>query len=182
MLVAEGHEPRFTVEEKVTAVEGTREVTGPTTLTYTSDEDYVGRAAVTFEVTDGDGPDDPEGRTAVLTLPIDVRASRNQPPEIRGTALLEVAAGEESALDLSRVVVDPEGDPLTVEVTGSADGLTFGTQGATVLAQAQASVPKGTRVTVPFTVSDGGHPPVAGELAVSVVASTRPWRGPTRTR
>ncbi|MCP2263724.1 Fibronectin type III domain-containing protein [Promicromonospora thailandica] len=174
VLVAEGHEPRFTVEEKVTAVEGTREVTGPTTLTYTSDEDYVGRAAVTFEVTDGDGPDDPEGRTAVLTLPIDVRASRNQPPEIRGTALLEVAAGEESALDLSRVVVDPEGDPLTVEVTGSADGLTFGTQGATVLAQAQASVPKGTRVTVPFTVSDGGHPPVAGELAVSVVASTRP--------
>ncbi|MFI9488849.1 Ig-like domain-containing protein [Promicromonospora sp. NPDC052451] len=174
VVVADGHEPRFTVEEKVAAVEGTREVTGPTTLTYTSDEDYVGRAAVTFEVTDGDGPDDPEGRTAVLTLPIDVRASRNQPPEIRGTALLEVAAGEEAALDLSRIVTDPEGDPLTVEVTGGAEGVTFGTEGATVLAQAQAAVPKGTRFTVPYTVSDGGHPPVAGELAVTVVASTRP--------
>ncbi|WP_232216086.1 fibronectin type III domain-containing protein [Promicromonospora sukumoe] len=174
VVVADGHEPRFTVEEKVTAVEGTRDVTGPTTLTYTSDEDYVGRASVTFEVTDGDGPDDPEGRTAVLTLPIDVRASRNQPPEIKGTPLLEVAAGEESALDLSRVAVDPEGDPLTVEVTGAAEGITFGTQGATVTAQAQPSVPKGTRFTVPFTVSDGGHPPVAGELAVTVVASTRP--------
>ncbi|MGW2091791.1 Ig-like domain-containing protein [Promicromonospora sukumoe] len=174
VVVADGHEPRFTVEEKVTAIEGTREVTGPTTLTFTSDEDYVGRASVTFEVTDGDGPDDPEGRTAVLTLPVDVRASRNQPPEIRGTALLEVAAGEEAALDLSRVAVDPEGDPLTIEVTGGAEGITFGTEGSTVLAQAQASVPKGTRVTVPFTVSDGGHPPVAGELAVTVVASTRP--------
>ena len=174
VVVADGHEPRFTVEEKVTAVEGTREVTGPTALTFTSDEDYVGPASVTFEVTDGDGPDDPEGRTAVLTLPVDVRASRNQPPEIKGTALLEVAAGEEAALDLSRVAVDPEGDPLTVEVTGTAEGVTFGTEGSTVLAQAQPSVPKGTRAIVPFTVSDGGHPPVAGELAVTVVASTRP--------
>ncbi|NNH51323.1 tandem-95 repeat protein [Promicromonospora citrea] len=174
VVVAEGKTPRLTVEEKVTAVEGTREVTSPTTLTYTSDEDYVGPASVTFEVTDGDGPDDPEGRTAVLTLPIDVRASRNQPPEIRGTALLDVAAGEEASLDLSRLVVDPEGDPLTVEVTGGADGLTLGTQGTTVLAQADPSVPRGTRVTVPFTVTDGGHPPVAGELAVTVVASTRP--------
>ncbi|WP_275006244.1 Ig-like domain-containing protein [Promicromonospora iranensis] len=174
VVVADGHEPRFTVEEKVTAVEGTREVTGTTTLTFTSDEDYVGPASVTFEVTDGDGPDDPEGRTAVLTVPIDVRASRNQPPEIKGTALLEVAAGEEATLDLSRVAVDPEGDPLTVEVTGGIDGVTFGTEGSRVLAQAQVSVPKGTRATVPFTVSDGGHPPVVGELVVTVVASTRP--------
>jgi len=174
VVVADGHEPRFTVEEKVTAVEGTREVTGPTTVTFTSDEGYVGPASVTFEVTDGDGPDDPEGRTAVLTLPIDVRANRNQPPEIKGTALLEVAAGEETAVDLSRVAVDPEGDPLTVEVTGTAEGITFGTEGSTVLAQAQASVPQGTRVMVPYTVSDGGHPPVKGELAVTVVASTRP--------
>ena len=172
--VADGHEPRFTVEEKVTAVEGTREVTGPTTLTFTSADDYVGPASVTFEVTDGDGPDDPEGRTAVLTLPVDVRASRNQPPEIKGTALLEVAAGEDAALDLSRIAVDPEGDPLTVEVTGGAEGITFGTEGATVRAQAQPSVPRGTRATVPFTVSDGANPPVTGELAVTVVASTRP--------
>src|SRR5690606_16468317 len=112
VVVAEGKTPRLTVEEKVTAVEGTREVTSPTSLTYTSDEEYVGPASVTFEVTDGDGPDDPEGRTAVLTLPIDVRASRNQPPEVRGTALLDVAAGEDASLDLARVVVDPEGDPL----------------------------------------------------------------------
>jgi hypothetical protein len=172
--VADGHEPRFTVEEKVTAVEGAREVVGPTELTFTSDDDYVGPASVTFEVTDGDGPDDPEGRAAVLTLPIDVRASRNQPPEIKGTALLEVAAGEETAVDLSRVAVDPEGDPLTVEVTGGMEGVTFGTEGSTVLAQAQPSVPKGTRMVVPFAVSDGGHPPVAGDLAVTVVASTRP--------
>ncbi|MEV0951735.1 Ig-like domain-containing protein [Promicromonospora sp. NPDC050249] len=174
VVVAEGRVPRITDESKVAATEGTHEVTGPAGITYTAYEDYSGPAAVTFELTDGKGADDPEGRTAVLSLPIDVLPGANEPPEITGTPALEAVAGEETALDLSRFATDPDDDPLTVAVDGGADGLSLAVQGTTVLVTAEPGLPKGTRATVDLTVTDGKHPPVAGQLAVTVVASTRP--------
>ena len=174
VVVAEGRTPRFTDESKVAATEGAHEVTGPDTVTYTAHKDYSGPAAVTFEVTDGSGADDPDGRTAVLTLPLTVLPGANEPPEITGTPALEAAAGEETALDLSRFATDPDGDPLTVSVDGGADGLSLATEGTIVRVTAAPDLPKGTRTTVGFTVSDGAHPPVAGQLAITVVASTRP--------
>ncbi|GAB2500709.1 Ig-like domain-containing protein [Promicromonospora xylanilytica] len=173
VVVAEGRTPRITEEAKVAATEGDHEVTGPAAVTYTPHEDYSGPAALTFEVTDGTGIDDPDGRTALLTLPIMVLPGANEPPEITGTPALEAAAGEETALDLARFVTDPDDDPLTVTVDG-ADGLSLATEGTTVLATAAPDVPKGTSATVGFTVSDGAHPPVAGRLDLTVVASTRP--------
>ena len=70
-------------------------MTDKDTIVFTSAEDYAGAASVSFEVTDGAGPDDAEGLTAVLTLPIDVTPAKNQPPKITGTPVLEVAAGED---------------------------------------------------------------------------------------
>ena len=174
VVVAEGRAPLITDEAKVAATEGDHEVTGPVAVTYTAHEDYSGPAALTFEVTDGSGIDDPDGRTALLTLPIMVLPGENEPPEIIGTPVLEAAAGEETALDLSRFVTDPDGDPLTVTVDGDTGGLSLATEGTTVLATAAPDMPKGAGTTVGFTVSDGGHPPVSGQLTVKVVASTRP--------
>jgi hypothetical protein len=45
------------------------------TLVYTSADLYFGPASITFEVTDGSSADDPNGRRAILTLPIEVRCS-----------------------------------------------------------------------------------------------------------
>jgi hypothetical protein len=174
VVVAEGGEPRLTDEEKVAATEGSHEVTGPAAVTYTAHDDYSGPAALTFEVTDGAGADDPDGRTALLTLPLTVLPGANEPPEITGTPSVEAAAGDETALDLSRFVTDPDGDPLTVEIDGGATGLSLATEGTTVLVTAAPDVPRGTSTAVRFTVSDGGHPPVAGQLTIAVVASTRP--------
>ncbi len=70
----------------------------------------MGPAAVTFEVTDGSGPDDPDGHTALLTLPISVVPPENLPPEL-STPTLDVAAGEEASIDLARFATDPDGDP-----------------------------------------------------------------------
>ncbi|WP_423462462.1 Ig-like domain-containing protein [Promicromonospora sp. MS192] len=174
VVVAEGRTPRLTDESGVAATEGVHEVTGPAQITYTAHRDYSGRAAVTFEVTDGDGVDDPDGRRAVLALPLLVLPGANEPPEIRGTPRVEAAAGEETGLDLSRFVTDPDGDPFTVTVTGRAEGLSVATQGTTVLVTAAPDLPKGTSASVGLTVSDGNHPPVAGQLGITVVASTRP--------
>ncbi|WP_285821159.1 Ig-like domain-containing protein [Cellulosimicrobium sp. Marseille-Q4280] len=174
VLVVEGRTPRLTVEDKVTALEGSREVTSTTQITYTSTAGYVGPAAVTFEVTDGSGPDDPDGSTALLTLPISVLPPENLPPEIVGSPTLDVAAGEEAAVDLARFVEDVDGDPLTFRTTAQPQGVTLAVEGSTLQAQATPDVPKGTVVQVPITVTDGEHPPVEGAATLTVVASTRP--------
>ncbi|WP_141391386.1 Ig-like domain-containing protein, partial [Cellulosimicrobium cellulans] len=84
VLVVEGRTPRLTTEDKVTATEGSREVPSVTEIVYTPDADYTGPAAVSFEVTDGTGPDDPEGHTNVLTIPVTVLPPENLPPELVG--------------------------------------------------------------------------------------------------
>ncbi|WP_277208401.1 Ig-like domain-containing protein [Isoptericola croceus] len=173
VVVREGREPRITEEKTVQAAQGSVAVEDHDTLVYTSAEDYAGAASVSFEVTDGDGPDDADGLTAVLTLPIDVVPSENLPPEIVGSPALEVAAGEDGTVDLARYVEDPDGDALTFEVSGG-DGITTSVTGGTVTAQVEPSVPKGTSTGLSFTVSDGQNPPVGGELTVTVVGSTRP--------
>ncbi|MBD5785575.1 tandem-95 repeat protein [Cellulosimicrobium terreum] len=173
VLVVEGRTPRLTTEDEVTALEGSREVTGPTTLTYTPDADYSGPASVTFEVTDGTGPEDPEGHVALLTLPIKVLPPKNLPPEL-GNPTLDVAAGEEASVDLARFATDPDEDALEFSLDGSTDGITLTLEGATLHAQATPEVPKGTVVRVPISVTDGEHPPVPAEATLTVVASTRP--------
>ncbi|WP_253691548.1 Ig-like domain-containing protein [Cellulosimicrobium protaetiae] len=173
VLVVEGKTPRLTTEEKVTALEGTREVPSTTEIVYTSNAEYVGPAAVTFEVTDGSGPDDPDGHTALLTLPITVVPPENLPPEL-STPTLDVAAGEEASIDLARFATDADGDPLTFKATGQAQGVTVTVEGSTLHAQATPDVPKGSVVQVPISVTDGEHPPVEGTATLTVVASTRP--------
>ncbi len=173
VVVRDGREPRITEEKSVQTAQGTVSVEDADTFVYTSAEDYAGAASVSFEVTDGDGPDDADGLTAVLTLPIDVVPSENLPPEIVGSPALEVAAGEDATVDLARYVEDPDGDALTFEVSGG-DGITTAVTGGTVTAQVEPSVPKGTSTSLSFTVSDGKNPPVSGDLAVTVVGSTRP--------
>ncbi|WP_402372614.1 Ig-like domain-containing protein [Isoptericola rhizosphaerae] len=173
VVVRDGREPRITEEKSVQTAQGTVSVEDADTFVYTSAEDYAGAASVSFEVTDGDGPDDADGLTAVLTLPIEVVPTENMAPEIVGSPAFEVAAGEEGAVDLARYVEDPDGDDLTFEVDG-ADGISTSVTGGTVTAQVEPNVPRGTATNIAFTVSDGENPPVSGDLTLTVVGSTRP--------
>ncbi|WP_242504471.1 Ig-like domain-containing protein [Promicromonospora panici] len=172
VVVREGREPQITVEDSVKVVDGSVSGTDKDTLVYTSAKDYAGSASVSFEVTDGKGPDDAEGLTSVLTLPIDVTPGENMPPKITGTPVLKVAAGEDALVDLSRYAKDPDKDPLTFVVTGG-DGITTEVSGTTITGQVEPSVAKGTSRELPMTVSDGQNPPVQTTLTVEVVASTR---------
>jgi len=173
VLVVEGRTPRLTTEDQVTATEGTVKVTGETTLTYAPRAEYDGPASVTFEVTDGTSVDDPEGAVALLTLPITVLPPENLPPE-PGNPSGEVAAGEESVVDLGRFATDPDDDDLRFQLGRLPGGLGATLSGSRVTLEAQPDVAKGTVLTVPYTVTDDEHPPVDGELTVTVVASTRP--------
>ncbi|MCL1869462.1 MAG: Ig-like domain-containing protein [Promicromonosporaceae bacterium] len=173
VLVGKGRAPRITQERTVKGVDGIVKVTGPTGITFTSAPDYAGPASVTFEVTDGSGPDDPEGLKAVLTQPITVVPAKNQPPTLT-TGTVQVAAGDQAQLDLSRIATDPDGDALTFAATAGAKGIAVSVQGSTLHVQADPEVAKGTSVPLTLTVRDGVNPPVQGKVTVQVVASTAP--------
>lgn len=147
------------------------------TLVYTSADRYFGADALTFEVTDGTGPDDPEGRKATLTIPITVLPPENQPPTMVG-AEMTVAPGEDAtALDLAALATDPDPEDqgsLTFALVGSTpDGLTAQVEGTTLRVSAATSTAKGTRALLTVTADDGEAEPAEATISVLVSASTR---------
>lgn len=177
VVVAGGGTTRITEHAKVSAVhaDGADLVKDETTLVYTSDADYFGQDALTFEVTDGTGPDDPDGRKSTLTIPIDVLPAENQPPEfISGE--VQVAPGEEATtLDLEALTVDPDADDEhEFELVGGAGkGVTAKVDGDELSVEASSSAKKGTALTLTLRISDGETDPVEGTVTVIVAASTR---------
>ncbi|MFD5213714.1 Ig-like domain-containing protein [Microbacterium sp. NPDC058345] len=179
VTVAGGGDVRLTEAAKVSAVHsnGDSLIKDETTLVYTSEENYFGDDALTFEVTDGTGPDDPEGRKAVLMIPITVLPPDNQPPTfVNGS--MQVAPGEKATtLDLAALTTDPDpddADKLRFTITdGPGEGVSARIDGDQLLAEADANTPKGTVVSVGLEITDGTTEPVEGAVEIVVTASTR---------
>ncbi|WP_188757200.1 Ig-like domain-containing protein [Microbacterium album] len=175
--VASGKQVRITEEAKVVAAHGNGDslVVDAHTLVYTSADRYFGSDAITFEVTDGTGPDDPDGRTATLSLPITVRPPANEPP-VFVDAELTVGAGDEepATVDLAALATDIDDDPLQFEIAG---GVPSGMQ-AQIVNDSTLSVTadpdqRGATAALQIRVSDGETDPVTGAVHVTVTSSTR---------
>jgi hypothetical protein len=171
---------RITEAEKVTAAhsDGSGLVVDERTLTYRSADRYFGNDAVTFEVTDGSGPDDPDGRVSTLSIPITVTPPDNEAPEMVG-ASVQVGAGDEEpgTVDLAGLATDIDQDPLEFSVVDVPDGLEAAIDGSTLEVRAGADQ-KGTTADIRVGVDDGqDNPdqpePVTATIEVSVTASTR---------
>lgn len=180
--VRDGRSARLTGEDKIKSVpqsEG-QLVKSATELTFRSAKDYSGPASVTVEVTDGTGPDDPDGLAAVLSIPVKVlpRPEENKPPTIQSNSM-EVAQGEDPAtLDLRRTATDPDAGDTEKLVFKVAETNIQGVDvelvdGHTLRASAPATTPKGTRGAVTVTVQDEKNPPVSATVSISVLASNR---------
>ncbi|MFF3026017.1 Ig-like domain-containing protein [Microbacterium sp. NPDC057944] len=179
VTVAGGGTARITEHAKVSAVhaDGADLVKDETTLVYTSAQGYFGQDAITFEVTDGTGPDDPEGRTATLSIPINVLPPENQQPVFTG-AEVQVAPGEPaSRLDLAALTSDPdpedEGKHKFTLVDGEGKGVSAKVDGDKLLVEASSNAKKGTALTLTIRVTDGETEPVEGQVQVMVSASNR---------
>jgi hypothetical protein len=178
--IAGGGTARITEHAKVSAVHanGADLVQDEKTLVYTSADGFFGQDAVTFEVTDGTGPDDPEGRKATLTIPIDVLPPENQQPSFTG-AQIQVAPGEEATgLDLAALTDDPDPDDEGTHdftyVGGAPGGIKAQVDGDTLRVSASSDVEKGTVASLTIRVTDGTTEPIEGTVQVTVTASTRP--------
>ncbi|GAA4831900.1 Ig-like domain-containing protein [Luteimicrobium xylanilyticum] len=175
--VADGRTARLTEDNAVKAVNGSRDVVDTHTIRFVSDDGFTGRASVTFEVTDGDGPGDPDGNVATLTVPITVKAPANTAPRFTGSPAVRVGAGDADGadLDLTSFVTDADDDPLSFAAVSVPAGLkvTVAESGATHVVAAPET-PKG-RLTARVSVTDGvdGHKPVTADVHVTVGASTR---------
>ncbi|EZP27493.1 Ig-like domain-containing protein [Microbacterium oleivorans] len=169
----------ITETEKVSAAHsnGASLVKDESTLTYTSAERYFGSDALTFEVTDGNGPDDENGRKATLTIPIKVLPPDNEPPTMTG-ASISVAPGEDPAtLGLRELVTDPDpGDMDKLQfspVNNPPSGVNASIDNQTLQVSAQPDVAKGTSFSLTVQVTDGETDPVQANIQVTVTASTR---------
>ena len=108
--VREGRAARITQADKV-RVQGadTQNVIAGSgnALRYAALEDYVGPGSVTFEVTDGSGPEDPQGLKSTLTIITRVipDPAANHEPTFSGTDL-EVPKAETASLELGNLARD----------------------------------------------------------------------------
>jgi len=179
IVTSNGNPPIITEAERVYAAHSNGEslVVDEQTLSYTSAEGYVGKDGLTLQVTDGLAVDDPLGRSATVTIPIDVTPGGNLPPTIRNTSV-SITPGEDPArIDLARLSSDPnveDRDRLAWEVVGSAPaGVTAQIVDGVLSIGAASSVRQGTSFELPVTVTDGKSDPIEGLIQVSVTASSR---------
>lgn len=181
VVVRAGRTPILTYAADVRAGAGadtTEPVKDAGTLQFRSTPEFSGLSSLTFGVTDGVRADDPEGRVATLSLPIEVAAApaaKHQP--VFTPSDVTVAAGAPAkAVDLKQMVTDADpgdADRLTFTLGAFSQGFTVSLTGSTLEVAAPVDAQPGTTGTATVTVSDGSTAPVQGTLALKVTAS--PW-------
>ncbi|WP_169053953.1 Ig-like domain-containing protein [Agromyces sp. H66] len=149
-----------------------------TTLQYVPAQDYRGAAAVTFEVTDGASADDPEGRKALLTLPVTVGDPNFEDTPPTFTPRAETIEAGETALeiDLRSSSDHPNPDLIAQFGYGNLAGATADIQasidGGVLRMSAPLGVLPGASTRLTFDVSFREFT-VPGYVDVKVVSSTR---------
>ena len=180
IVAAGGRSVRVTEASTVSAAhsDGSSLLKDAATLVYRSAAGYVGPDAVTLQVTDGSGPDDPSGRKATLQIPITVLPNGDLPPTFT-SAQVDVAPGDTPAvLDLKPLTQDPDpGDLARMQYSISGEpggGVSAKLNGSQLQVSAAPGARKGTQTQVALKITDGRTGPVAGTVQVTVRASTRP--------
>ncbi|USX52265.1 Ig-like domain-containing protein [Lentzea sp. HUAS12] len=182
--VPSGKQAKLTTTDKVTAapvtgLEARNE--GDTGLVLTARGGYTGPAAVTFQVTDGTSLTDPEGRFALITVPVQVGPDT---PVLRcpASALTVVEGGLPVKVDVTSVchmwVADRSklGDVrYTATWLDQVDGVSLEGSGERVLTVTAAGGAKpGSTGTIEVGAGDGPK----GKLAVKVAAAPPPTVSP----
>jgi hypothetical protein len=161
---------------KATHANGDSLVVNDHTLVYTSADRYFGPASITFEVTDGTSATDPNGRTAILTLAINVQPRDNQPPVFIG-GVVDFEQGQSKELDLVRLTNYPYPDVNELKYTVLAPnptGFSYTVNGQRLEITANDTAVTGSTTSISLGVRDAVNAGQSGIIQLQVVPSTRP--------
>ena len=146
------------------------------TIEFTSENLYFGPASLSFEVTDGSSADDPNGRRAVIVLPIQVTPRGNQPPILQDTQI-DLEPDSSKKIDLVKITRYPYAKnvgELSFALRGNTDGITTVVEGTELTITAAPGAAKGSRLALEVTPSDAENQGKEGTVLITIVPSTRP--------
>lgn len=147
------------------------------TLRFVSAEGYAGPASITFSATDFADINAADAIYSVLTIPIEVIATTDQPPTFRNGSLELEAGGDAASLDIGRLADDRDTAITDLEFTLGEVPAGFDaslSNGVILTASADLDTPRGTTVDLPVQVSDGVNDPVDGVITLTATGSTAP--------
>jgi len=173
-----GKQVRLTSSNTVRATHanGDALVVDDRTLEFTSENLYFGPASLSFEVTDGSSVDDPDGRRAVIVLPIEVTPRDNQPPVLQDTQI-DLEPDSTKEIDLVKITRYPYAKnvgELTFRLRGATEGVTTSLEGTNLKIVAAPGAVKGSILALEVTPSDAVSEGKAGTVLIGIVPSTRP--------
>lgn len=176
VLVRAGRTPRVAEADTVRAAHGATGVVDQSTLSYTSAADYpYGPDAIAVQVTDGEGPDDPKGNQAYLSIPIRVLPAENLPPSLKESRTAVVPGEEPVEINLAKLASDPNPEDAgqLSFVPSAPAGFQARVEGARLFVSADAALKPGQEVVVPVEVADPRGAKGLGQVTVLVTRSQR---------
>jgi hypothetical protein len=183
VIAAQGTQVQLTDTSLVSAThsDGSSLVADNQTLQFTSAPQYFGPASISFQVTDGSSPTDPNGHKAILVLPIKVLPKTNQPPVFSG-GQIDFEPGASVDVDLVKLTDYPyqsDLDQLIYTLLGTLPtGFTTSLSGQHLSISANGDAVKGTTSTMQVGVRDSTSVGTPGTIQLVVVPSTRPLAVP----
>lgn len=180
--VRDGRSPRLTQTDRIKLIgaEGGDPVANDgTAIKYTAGKDYVGPGSISFEVTDGSGPDDSNGLKATLSIRTKVLPdpNRNHAPTLLGSNI-DVPLGDAASTELDKLTSDPDGDDVAnmrYEVLGgNPAGFNVSIDGKVLKASAGDGVKPGTAGAVQLKAKDPRGLEATATYKLTVTASSRP--------
>ena len=147
-----------------------------TQLTLTANASFSGNTAFLIQVADGDSSD-ANALSASLSLPVRIKATKNQPPTFTPTAIRVEAGGEAVTQNLALGVRDPEGVDVTTftyAMDSSPSTITASLSGTTLTVSAPEGTPKGSAGSIAVSVTDEDNNTVSAQIPVEVVVSDKP--------
>lgn len=144
------------------------------TLSFTSQKEFHGTAAISFEVWDSTSD---AGKYSILTIPITVRPAKELPPMFSPTVLQLPQGNEVVNVDLNQFAKPADGmergDYMYAVTAQPAYGVTASVNQSTLTVSAPSNATRGTRGEISLSLTYG----VASKLSVvvpfEIVASTK---------
>ena len=147
-----------------------------TQLTLNANADFGGNSAFLIQVADGDSSD-AGALSASLSLPVRIKATKNQPPTFTPTAIRVEAGGEAVVQNLALAVRDPEGvdsSTFTYTMDSAPNSIQASLSGTTLTVSAAEGTPKGSAGSIAVSVTDEDNNTVNAQIPVEVVVSDKP--------